>query len=80
MSINQTKVDVGSTYHISGRDRLQVNAGFAMLLREEGTANLFVQLVSQEGRSIGIQKMVATLSPGQMLPLPSQQSEGLGLL
>jgi NHLM bacteriocin system ABC transporter ATP-binding protein len=80
MSIAEEIRNVGELVRISGRDRLAIDPEHRVLAIEQGAANLFVQLISEDGEPLGARRMVATLDEGAMLPLPDSAFKGMRLL
>ncbi|WP_420405771.1 NHLP bacteriocin export ABC transporter permease/ATPase subunit [Nisaea sp.] len=80
MSSVQQHGETGETLRISGRDRLIIAPDHRVVEIEEGTANLFVQLVSEAGEPLGARRMVAALETGAMMPLPDTGFTGMRLV
>lgn len=63
-----------------GRRHLELTAEFSACVIEEGSANLFVELLTESGESAGYRRRIATLRAGAALPLPDAAFSGMRLL
>jgi len=71
---------IGEITAVSGRDRLTLTADHGLVSVHRGAVNVFVELVAENGASIGPRRLVAALEEGAMLPLPGRDLDGLRLM
>jgi len=64
-----------ATNIIDGRSPLELQPGHGLILVEEGTVNLFVELLAGDGRQTGARLCVATLEAGEGVPLPEDAGD-----
>lgn len=65
---------------VSTRSPLLLDGRASLCVIEEGSAILFVELVSEDGEPTGYRRRVATLDAGTVVPLPGRDFHGMRLV